>query len=71
MADQIFTNKTLEDLIRFFKDLAHEPKGKPVPAGVARSYQTLLENARKKWKAQAAANKRAKRKRKVNPKALL
>jgi hypothetical protein len=65
MTDQIFTIKTLEDLIRFFKSLAHEPKGKPVPAGVARSYQTLLENARRKWKAQAAANK-AKKNRKAN-----
>jgi hypothetical protein len=61
MADQVFTIKTLEDLIRFFKNLAHEPKGKPVPAGVARSYQTMLENARRRWKEQAAANKSKKK----------
>ena len=62
MADQIFTIKNLEDLIRFFKNLAHEPTGKPVPAGVARSYQVMLENARRRWKMQATANK-AKKKR--------
>jgi hypothetical protein len=66
MADQIFTIKTLEDLIGFFKELAHEPKGKPVPAGVARSYQTMLENARERWKKQAAANKEKKKRNRKN-----
>jgi hypothetical protein len=62
MVDQVFTIKSVEDLIKFFKELAHEPRGKPVPAGVARSYQTMLENARERWRKQAAANK-AKKKR--------
>jgi hypothetical protein len=63
MAEQKFTNKTLEDLIRFFKSLVHESKGKPVPVGVARSYQLLLENARDRWKKQAASNKAKKKRR--------
>jgi hypothetical protein len=57
-----FTIKTIEDRIRFLKDLAHEPRGKPVPRGVARSIQVMLENLRDEWKKQAQVNKARKKK---------
>lgn len=55
----------LEDLITFIKDQCHEPSGKPMPRGVALSYQTMLENIRDEWKKQAAANKARKQKSKA------
>jgi hypothetical protein len=59
-----FTIRTIEDRIRFFKDLAHEPRGKPVPRGVARSVQVMLESLRDEWRKQAEQNKAKKNKRK-------
>jgi hypothetical protein len=55
----------LEDLISFIKDQCHEPPGKPMPRGVARLYQAMLENIRKDWEEQAAANKARKQKSKA------
>jgi hypothetical protein len=59
-----FTIKTIEDRIRFFKELAHEPRGKPVPRGVARSVQVMLESLREEWKKRAEVNKAKKKTRK-------
>ena len=59
-----FRIKTIEDRIRFFKDSVHEPRGKPVPRGVARSTQIMLESLREEWKRQAAANKARKNRQK-------
>ena len=52
----------LEDLISFIKDQCHEPPGKPMTRGVARSYQSMLENIRAEWKQQALLNKAKKQK---------
>lgn len=52
-----FTIKTLEDRISFFKQLAHEPRGKPVTRGIAQSTQVMLECLRQEVKRQAAVNK--------------
>jgi hypothetical protein len=57
-----FTTKRLEDLIRLFKKMVHEPHGKPVPRGVARLWQSQLESLRDEWKKQAQTNKAKKKK---------